>query len=170
MRQRVEVAGANVSVTDVTIVVSTLVLMAVLVGVVKGTRLGMAMRATAENLQAARLMGVRINRTIMSAFAIGSGMAAFAGLMWAGRYGQVDPLMGFVPGLKAFVAAVIGGVGSIAGAMLGGYILGLSEVLFVGLLPQEYASYRDAFVFGLLILVLLVMPNGLLGKSTDARA
>lgn len=170
MRQRVEVAGANVSVTDVTIVVSTLVLMAVLVGVVKGTRLGMAMRATAENLQAARLMGVRINRTIMSAFAIGSGMAAFAGLMWAGRYGQVDPLMGFVPGLKAFVAAVIGGVGSIAGAMLGGYILGLSEVLFVGLLPQEYASYRDAFVFGLLIVVLLVMPNGLLGKSTDARA
>lgn len=170
MRQRVEVAGANLSVTDVAIVVSTLVLMGTLVAIVRGTRLGMAMRATAENLQAARLMGVRIGRTIMAAFAIGSALAAFAGLMWAGRYGQIDPLMGFVPGLKAFVAAVIGGVGSITGAMLGGYLLGMAEVLFVGLLPQEYSSYRDAFVFGLLIVVLLVMPNGLLGRGTDARA
>jgi branched-chain amino acid transport system permease protein len=90
--------------------------------------------------------------------------------MWGGKYGQIDPLLGFLPGLKAFVAAVIGGGGSIPGAMLGGYILGLAEVLFVGLLPAAYSGYRDAFVFGLLILVLLVLPNGLFGRSSEERA
>jgi hypothetical protein len=85
-------------------------------------------------------------------------------VFWAGRAGQIEPLMGFVPGLKAFVAAVIGGVGSLPGAVLGGFLLGFAEVLFVGLLPPAYGAYRDAFVFGLLILVLLVLPNGLLGR------
>ena len=94
----------------------------------------------------------------------------YAGLFWGGKFGQIDPLLGFVPGLKAFVACVIGGVGSIGGAMLGGYILGLAEVLFVGLLPQEYAGYRDTFVFGLLIVILLVRPSGLLGRQTEERA
>ena len=84
----------------------------------------MAMRATAENYDVARLMGINIDRMIMLAFAIGSALAAAAGLMWGSKYGQISPLMGLVPGLKAFVAAVIGGVGSIAGAMLGGYVLG----------------------------------------------
>lgn len=150
--------------------ITALVLMAALVFLVKRTRLGMAMRATAENPQVARLMGININRAILAAFAIGSALAAVSGLMWGGKYGQIDPLLGFLPGLKAFVAAVIGGVGSIPGAMLGGYLLGLAEVLFVGLLPAEYSSYRDAFVFGLLIVVLLVLPNGLLGRSVEERA
>ena len=89
--------------------------------------------------------------------------------MWGGKFGQIDPLFGFVPGLKAFVATVIGGVGSIGGAILGGYLLGLAEVLFVGLLPPEYSGFRDAFVFSLLIVVLLIRPNGLLGRP-DAES
>ncbi len=152
---------------DLGIVVFAVVLMVFLVLLVRFTRLGMAMRATAENLKVARLMGININRIIMLAFAIGSGLAGVAGMMWGGKYGQIDPLLGFVPGLKAFVAAVIGGVGSIPGAMLGGYLLGFGEVLFVGLLPPIYSSYRDAFVFMTLILILLVLPNGLLGRKTE---
>jgi len=155
---------------DLAILIASVVLMAVLVLMVKRTRLGIAMRATAENIDAARLMGININRVIMFAFAIGSSLAGMAGLMWGGKFGQIDPLLGFVPGLKAFVAAVIGGVGSIPGAMLGGYLLGLAEVLFVGLLPPIYSAYRDAFVFGTLILILLILPNGLLGRSVEERA
>ncbi len=155
---------------DLVIVVVSILLMVLLVLMVQTTRLGMAMRATAENLAVARLMGININRIIMLAFAIGSSLAGVAGLMWGGKYGQIDPLLGFVPGLKAFVAAVIGGVGSIPGAMLGGYVLGLAEVLFVGLLPPIYSAYRDAFVFGTLILILLVLPTGLLGRKAEDRA
>ncbi len=157
-------------VLDIIIVASSLVLMVLLLLLVKTTRLGMAMRATAENLQVARLMGIKVNKIIMIAFAVGSGLAAYAGLLWGGKFGQIDPLMGFLPGLKAFVAAVIGGVGSIAGAVIGGFFLGFGEILFVGLLPSEYSAYRDAFVFGLLILILLIMPNGLLGRKVEDRA
>ena len=170
MHERIALGPATVAVIDLVIVVTTLVLMAGLFALVKATKLGMAMRATAENLQVARLMGIDVGRVIRGAFAIGSALAAIAGLMWGGKYGQIDPLLGFLPGLKAFVAAVIGGVGSIPGAMLGGYLLGLGEVLFVGLLPPAYAAYRDAFVFGTLILVLLVMPNGLFGSADEDRA
>ena len=170
MHERLALGPATVSVIDLVIVVTTLALMAGLFVLVKTTKLGMAMRATAENLQVARLMGIDVGRVIRSAFALGGALAAISGLMWGGKYGQIDPLLGFLPGLKAFVAAVIGGVGSIPGAMLGGYLLGLGEVLFVGLLPPAYAAYRDAFVFGTLILVLLVMPNGLFGSADEDRA
>jgi branched-chain amino acid transport system permease protein len=170
LSERLPGLPVNIDLLDVAIVLLSLGLMALLVTIVHRTRLGMAMRATAENLDVARLMGINVNRTIMAAFAIGSALAGAAGLMWGARYGQIDPMMGFLPGLKAFVAAVIGGVGSIPGAMLGGYLLGMAEVSFVGFLPPEYASYRDAFVFGTLILVLLVLPNGLLGKSAELRA
>lgn len=160
----------TVRVIDLAIVALSIVLMVALVIFVGFTRVGIAMRATAENYDVARLMGINIDRMIMLAFAIGSGLAAVGGLMWGSKYGQISPLMGLLPGLKAFIAAVIGGVGSIPGAVLGGYVLGLSEVLFVGLLPPEYSGFRNAFVFGALIVVLLVMPNGLLGKSTETRA
>lgn len=133
------------------------------------TDLGIAMRACADNLGAARLMGININVVVTAAFAIGSGLAAVAGLMLAGQYGRIDPLMGFVPGLKAFVAAVIGGIGNLPGAALGGYFLGLSEILLVGLLPPEFSAYRDAFVFLILILVLLIRPSGLLGAVEGRR-
>lgn len=160
----------SVRVVDIVIIVTALILMVVLILLVHKTKLGVSMRATAENIDVARMMGININRTIMAAFAIGSGLAGIAGLMWGGKFGQIDPLMGYIPGLKSFVAAVIGGVGSIPGAILGGFILGFSEVLFVGLLPPIYSSYRDAFVFGSLIIILIVLPNGLLGKEMEDRA
>lgn len=170
MRQRVGLGGVSASVTDLTIIGLTAFLIAALLFVVYRTRLGTAMRATAENVIAARLMGIAVDRTIIAAFAIGSGLAAVAGLLWGGKFGQIDPLLGFVPGLKAFVACVIGGVGSISGALLGGYLLGLAEVLFVGLMPQEVSGYRDAFVFLLLIVILLVKPSGLFVRHVEDRA
>jgi branched-chain amino acid transport system permease protein len=145
------------------------------------------MRAAAEDLPAARLMGIDTNRVIATAFAIGSGLAAVAGLLFAVQAGQLTPYMGFSPVLKAFIAAVIGGFGSISGAILGGYALGGLEVLLTAVpgigdilppglvapgvqawlkhwLPSSLTSYRDAFVFIVLILVLLFRPNGILGR------
>lgn len=170
LNRLVPLGSLSVRVIDLVIIALSIVLMIALVLFVRFTRAGVAMRATAENHDVARLMGININRMIMLAFAIGSALAAVGGLMWGSKYGQISPFMGLLPGLKAFVAAVIGGVGSIPGAVLGGYLLGLSEVLFVGLMPPEYSGYRNAFVFGALIIVLLVMPNGLLGRSTEVRA
>jgi branched-chain amino acid transport system permease protein len=155
MRQRVDFGGVNASVTDLTIIGLTAIMIGALLYVVYRTKLGTAMRATAENLTAARLMGIAVDRTIIVAFAIGSGLAA---------------VMGFAPGLKAFIACVIGGVGSIGGALLGGYLLGLAEVLFVGLMPREAAGYRDAFVFLLLIIILLIRPSGLFVRHAEERA
>lgn len=166
----IHLGAVGFRVIDVVIMLSAVLLMGLLLLLVHRTRLGMAMRATAENLDVARLMGIPINRTIRAAFAVGSGLAAIAGLMWGGKFGQIDPLLGYVPGLKSFVAAVIGGVGSIPGAILGGYVLGLAEVLFVGLLPPIYSAFRDAFVFAALILILLALPNGILGRATEDRA
>jgi branched-chain amino acid transport system permease protein len=145
------------------------------------------MRAAAEDLPAAQLMGIDINRVIATAFAIGSGLAAVAGLLFAVQAGQINPYMGFTPVLKAFIAAVIGGFGSIAGAVVGGYALGALEVLLTAIpgigdilppgmvspgvqaflkqwLPGSLTSYRDAFVFVVLILTLLFRPNGILGQ------
>ena len=166
----IAVGPLSIRAIDLAIVVLAVVLMAALALFVRFTKAGMAMRATAENYNVARLMGINTDRMIMLAFAIGSALAAAAGLMWGSKYSQISPLMGLIPGLKAFVAAVIGGVGSISGAMLGGYVLGLAEVLLVGLLPPEYSGYRNVFVFAVLIIILLVMPNGLLGRSTEERA
>ncbi len=164
-----QVAGISFRMVDLVIMISALILMCGLILLVNKTRLGMAMRATAENIDVARLMGININRTIMAAFAMGSALAGIAGLMWGGKFGQIDPLLGFVPGLKSFVAAVIGGVGSIPGAILGGFVLGLAEVLFVGMLPPIYSAFRDAFVFSALIIILLILPNGILGKRLEER-
>ena len=156
------VAGVSFSTLNALSVGVAIGLMALLTLFVTQTRVGIAMRACAENLRAARLMGIDINRVITYAFAIGSALAAAAGFMWASTYGQIDPFMGFLPGLKAFVAAVIGGIGSIPGAMLGGYLLGFAEIFFVGFLPPDFSGYRDAFVFGLLLIVLLIRPHGLI--------
>ncbi len=170
LQARVTLWGAGFRIIDLCIMLSALGLMVGLLFLVRHTRFGTAMRATAENLDVARLMGIDVNRTIMGAFMLGSALACVAGLMWGGKFGQIDPQLGYIPGLKSFVAAVIGGVGSIPGAILGGYLLGLAEVLFVGLLPPQYAPFRDAFVFSTLIVVLLALPNGLLGKNLEERA
>ena len=155
------------------------------------TRLGLSMRATAEDLSAARLVGIRVNRVVSTAFVISAGLAAIAGFLYATQAGQINPYLGFTPVLKAFIAAVIGGFGSLAGAVLGAYLLAFLEVVPAALggiadvnpggaippqlhdvlnvvLPSGLASYRDAFVFVFLIVVLLFRPEGLLsGKRRE---
>lgn len=162
--------GVSFATLDIITVSLTLVLMLGLTFFIRQTRLGIAMRASAENLRAAHLMGININQVVMTAFLIGSALAGVAGFLWAAKFKTVEPFMGFLPGLKAFVAAVIGGIGVIPGAVLGGYLLGFAEVFFVGFLPPAYSGYRDAFVFGLLLVVLLIRPNGLLGVESEERA
>jgi branched-chain amino acid transport system permease protein len=167
--------------------VGGIVLLGLLSLFVTRTTLGLSMRAAAEDLPAARLMGIKVDRVVATAFAIGAALAAVAGLLYSVQAGQVNPYMGFTPVLKAFIAAVIGGFGSISGAVLGGYVLGFLEVLVTSLagigdllpagsvppevrtflqevLPSGLASWRDAVVFVVLILVLLVRPQGILGR------
>jgi branched-chain amino acid transport system permease protein len=155
---------------NIIIFISTFLILIVLGLTIRYTRIGMAMRACSDNQRAAALMGINMNKVVMFAFAVGSGLAALAGIMLAGEYKTIDPLMGFAPGLKAFVAAVIGGIGKLSGAVLGAFILGFAEMLFAGLLPTSITPYRDAFVFTLLILILLVRPYGLLGESDMRRS
>jgi branched-chain amino acid transport system permease protein len=169
LTQRHTLAGVSVSTLDLLIIGVTLALMILLSLFVTRTRVGIAMRACAENLNAARLMGININQIIAVAFAIGSALAAVAGFFWAGKFTTIEPFMGFLPGLKAFVAAVIGGIGNIPGAVLGGYLLGCAEIFFVGFLPPAFSGYRDAFVFLLLLVVLLIRPHGLLPTMIEER-
>ncbi|QIG49405.1 branched-chain amino acid ABC transporter permease [Nordella sp. HKS 07] len=131
----------------------------------KHTRHGRALRALAQDMSAARMMGVNVPFMVMVCFLIGSALAGVAGVLIGYKYGHLTPLSGFVPGLKGFVAAVIGGIGSFPGAVVGGLILGLLETFLVGYLPDALAQYRDAYVFLVLILVLLVKPSGLFGKA-----
>jgi branched-chain amino acid transport system permease protein len=155
---------------NIIIFVATFSILILLGLAIRYTRIGMAMRACSENQEAAALMGININMVVMFAFGVGSLLAALAGIMLAGEYKTVDPLMGFAPGLKAFVAAVIGGIGKLSGAVLGAFMLGIAEMLFAGLLPTSITPYRDAFVFILLILVLLIRPNGILGADEGDRS
>ena len=127
------------------------------------------MRATAENLEVANMMGIEINKVISVAFVLGSAIAAFTGFFWGAKYGQISYDMGFLTGVKAFVAVVVGGVGSIPGAMLGGFVLGVAEILSVALLPTRFAEYRDGIVFAILILVLLIKPSGIMGVKEEIR-
>jgi branched-chain amino acid transport system permease protein len=135
----------------------------------KHTRHGRALRALAQDMSAARMMGVNVPFMVMVCFLIGSALAGVAGVLIGYKYGHLTPLSGFVPGLKGFVAAVIGGIGSFPGAVVGGLILGLLETFLVGYLPDALAQYRDAYVFLVLILVLLVKPSGLFGKPETVK-
>ena len=126
------------------------------------TKIGTAMRAVSFNPEAAALMGVNTDVVISFTFALGSALAAAAGILWAINYPSIDPLMGILPGLKAFVAAVLGGIGNLPGAALGGIIIGVTETLVSGYISS---TYRDAIAFAVLILILLVRPSGLLGKK-----
>ncbi|MGQ9617103.1 MAG: branched-chain amino acid ABC transporter permease [Spirochaetota bacterium] len=132
---------------------------------VKKTKMGKAMRATAESGEAARMVGINIARVINLSFIIASAIAAITGFMWGAKYGQISYNMGFMAGVKAFVAIVIGGVGSISGAMFGGFILGILEMFSVAFLPPGYAGYRDGIVFFILIIILVVRPSGILGQK-----
>ncbi|TIT35885.1 MAG: branched-chain amino acid ABC transporter permease [Mesorhizobium sp.] len=133
------------------------------------TTTGLGMRAAAEDTSAAQLVGLNVNRLIIVAFFVASAYAGLAGILWAAQAGVVQPQMGFTPLLKAFVAAIIGGFGSIAGALVGGYILGALEIFIVAFLPSAVSSYRDAIVFAVLIAFLLVRPGGLLQPNREIK-
>lgn len=148
--------------------VLSLVLMLALVWVVYRTKTGLGMRAISKDIETSYLMGVPVNRVIAVTFGIGSALAAASGIMWALRYPQLQPIMGTIPGFKAFIAAVFGGIGSIQGAVIGGVTLGFIEIMTVAFFP-DLAGYRDAFAFILLILVLMVKPTGLLGERPEDK-
>ncbi|MEX8496553.1 MAG: branched-chain amino acid ABC transporter permease [Leptothrix ochracea] len=169
------VDGPVITPTQILILGVTLLLLAGLSWLVHRTRLGRAMRATAENPQVAALMGVRPNQIIAITFGLGALLAAVAGVMWAANYGMVQHSMGFLPGLKAFTAAVLGGIGNLTGAMVGGVLLGLIEALGAGYLGQWTggllgSNYVDIFAFSVLILVLTLRPSGLMGERSADRA
>ncbi|HEL2575577.1 TPA: branched-chain amino acid ABC transporter permease [Streptococcus suis] len=144
----------------------SLILMVALQLIVKKTKMGKAMRAVSVDSDAAQLMGINVNSTISFTFALGSALAGAAGVLIGLYYNSVEPLMGMAPGLKAFVAAVLGGIGIIPGAALGGFIIGLLETLAV---TVGLSSYRDAVVYGILIVILLVRPAGILGKNVKEK-
>jgi branched-chain amino acid transport system permease protein len=167
--------GPVISVTQCLILGVTAVVLAALMYLVNRTKLGRAMRATAENPRVAALMGVRPDMVISATFVIGAALAAVAGVMWAANYGTVQHSMGFLPGLKAFTAAVLGGIGNLAGAVVGGVLLGLVEALGAGYLGALTggvlgSQYTDIFAFAALILVLTLRPAGLLGERVADRA
>ena len=164
--QPVNVGPVQFSGISVITIVLSLVIMAALQLFIKGTRMGKAMRAVSEDGKAAILMGISTNRTISLTFAIGSGLAGVAAVMYCAAYPQVQPYMGTMLGLKAFVAAVLGGIGSIPGAMLGGILIGLVESMTKGYISTQLA---DAVVFSILIIVLLVKPTGIFGKNVGEK-
>ncbi len=169
------VAGATVTVTKIMIIVLSAVIMIGLMLLVNRTKLGRAMRATSENPRVAGLMGVNPNSVIAVTFAIGAALAAVAGVMIAANYSVAHFYMGFLPGLKAFTAAVLGGIGNIPGAMVGGLLLGLIESLGAGYIGQLTGGvlgshYQDVFAFIVLCAVLILRPSGLLGERVADRA
>lgn len=160
------IAGVDVSTMQIFIIVTSLVLLAALDTFVSKTRIGRAMRATSQDREAAGLMGVDINRVIALAFFIGPALGAVAGVFNGMYYGSVKFNMGFIPGIKSFTAAVIGGIGNLRGAMLGGFMLGIVESLAAGFISN---AYRDVIAFIVLILVLIFRPGGLLGEAVAEK-
>jgi branched-chain amino acid transport system permease protein len=170
-----EIGGAVITLTQVLILGVTAMSLAVLVWLVNYTKLGRAMRATAENPRVAALMGVKPDVVISATFVIGAVLAAIAGVMWAANYGTVQHTMGFLPGLKAFTAAVFGGIGNLTGAVVGGILLGLIESMgagYIGVITGGVlgSNYSDIFAFIVLIIVLTLRPSGLLGERVADRA
>ena len=158
--------GVLVTNHQITVVVVSIVLMVALTLFIKRTRTGKAMRAVAFHRDAASLMGIPVDRIITITFAIGSALAAAAGFLVGLTNPKIEPLMGIMPGIKAFVAAVLGGIGSVPGAMIGGLLMGISEYLVVGYISS---TYRDAIAFVILIAVLLIRPAGLLGRNVAEK-
>ena len=148
--------------------VVTIVCLFCLLYLINKTKTGMAMRAVSKDHETARVMGVNIDRTIATTFGLGSALAAVGGIMWGLKFPQIAPLMGVIPGLKCFIAAVIGGIGNIKGAVIGGFILGIGEIMLIAFLP-DLTGYRDAFAFILLIVILLYKPTGIMGEKLTEK-
>ena len=164
--ESIEIGGLTVSYITILTIVVCVVIMILLTTFINRTKLGKAMRAVSEDKGAAQLMGIDVNTTISVTFAIGSGLAAIAGVLLCSAYPNLTPTTGSMPGIKAFTAAVFGGIGSIPGAFLGGLLLGVIENLAKAYISTQIS---DAIVFGVLIIVLLVKPAGLLGKPTREK-
>jgi len=164
-----DVGGVTIAWVSVFVVVTAIVLMVALQVFVKASRMGKAMRATSQDPETARLMGINIDRVIVMTFVIGAALAAVAGVMQGMRFGQIDFRIGFLVGLKAFTAAVLGGIGNITGAVLGGFLLGIVEAMATQYVPQG-SSWKDVWAFVVLIVVLVLRPGGLLGERVAARA
>jgi branched-chain amino acid transport system permease protein len=158
--------GVKISGESMLILGTSLVLMVLLQYIVHKTKIGKAMRAVSHDMDAARLMGINVNNTISATFAIGSALAGAAGVIFGMYYTKIEPLMGIIPGLKAFVAAVLGGIGSIPGAMVGGLVLGVIESLVSAV---GYSLWRDGVAFVVLILILIFRPAGLFGKNVSEK-
>ncbi len=168
----VSIGSVNTQRLTFIIPVVTFVFLAILVYLIDHTKMGMAMRALGRDQETASLMGVNVNTVISFTFALGSALAAVGGVMWGLKYPSIIPFMGVMPGLKCFIAAVIGGIGSIKGAVIGGYILGLGEIFIVAsayLTGVNISGYKDAFAFVMLIIILLVKPNGIAGAKTSEK-
>jgi len=157
----IEVGTVSISYFQIFIILGSIFLMVCLYLFIQKSKTGKAMRAVAENKDAAALMGIDVNRIILITFVIGSALAAAAGVMVGMYYTQINHMMGFIPGIKAFTAAVLGGIGNVVGAMLGGYFLGVAEAFGVLIMPAEY---KDVIAFSLLVLVLVFRPSGILGE------
>jgi len=160
----------TVTVDNISIIIPaiTAVLLIMFFIIVYKTKTGMAMRAVAIDLPAATLMGINVDRIVSFTFGIGSVFAAVGGVMWALKYPQLNPSMGMIPGIKCFIASVIGGIGSIPGAVLGGFLLGFAEIMVIAAFPA-FTVYRDAIAFILFFIVLLLKPSGLLGKNQSGK-
>lgn len=161
-----EPVSRYLSSVDLVILLVTTLTMIALTVLIKYTRVGKAMRATQQDLVMARLVGINVDRVISSTFIIGSVLAAIAGVLIASRTGQINSAIGFMAGLKAFTAAVLGGIGNVPGAVLGGLVLGIAETLGAGYISS---AYEDVFAFGLLVLILILRPAGLLGKAVKQK-
>lgn len=155
-----------VGTTDMVILVTTAVVMIILTCIIKFTKTGKAMRATSQDKTMAMLVGINVNRIISATFIIGSSLAAIGGVLIASHIGQINFYIGFIAGIKAFTAAVLGGIGSIPGAVLGSLILGLTESFATGYVSSDY---EDVFAFSLLVLILIFKPSGLLGKAENKK-
>ncbi|MCE5285283.1 MAG: branched-chain amino acid ABC transporter permease [Pelosinus sp.] len=160
------IGGIVVNSQQIVILVVSILLMVILTYVVNRTMIGKAMRAASFDMDAARLMGINVDQVVSFTFGIGSALAGAGGVLVGVYYNSIDPLMGIMPGLKAFVAAVLGGIGIIPGAMIGGVILGVIEALVSGFISS---TFRDAAAFGILILILLFKPSGILGKNVREK-
>ena len=150
---------------DLFIIATTITIMICFAIFVKRNKVGIAMRGISESVEKARLVGINVNQVIIWSFIVASAIAALTGFMWGSKYGQISYNMGFMPGIIAFVSIVIGGIGSIPGAVLGGFLIGLVQTFSVGFLPPGWTMYRDAIVFALLIVVLLIKPTGIMGRK-----
>lgn len=165
-----QIAGVTIGVIPTVSIIVVLFSLLGLSLLLRRTATGIAMRAAAEDFEMLRLLGVRANRVVAMSFALSGLLAGIAAVIWTAQRGSVDPLMGFFPVIKAFIATVLGGLGSLSGAVLGGFVIGAIEVLAQAFLPDSLAPYRDAIVLALVIAALLWRPNGLLPETTGNRS